>query len=344
MSRLKFVLSLFVLVVLFNGVGCVSTVNKKGENSQIVYKFKTLSIPVITEMLKENQSTSKSFNTYKSIAANQIIEESPNIKSVTRIIDMGGENHVLYPQVSPDGKFIIYSVYDKKSNSMNLWKKSVTGMGKTRLTKGRFFDIYPTLSKDGKYIFFSSNRAGVFNIWRIKVDGGGGLRRITSHRNNDFSPDVSPDGNLLVFHSYSPFDDQPQIWTCNINGTALTQMKVGKKPKWAPDGEKIMFIAKDTDDNWDIWSMSKEATETTQFSNGLNVKSACWTNDGQVLYSAENENAIKPNYDIWLNETQLTTNPSDDDCPMFDQKGQLFFRSNRGFSVDYWMTAEIDID
>jgi Tol biopolymer transport system component len=69
----------------------------------------------------------------------------------------------------------------------------------------------------------SSNRSGTFNIWRIKIDGGGGLTRITTHANRDFSPDLSPDGKQLVFHSYSPGDPTPQIWTCEINGTSLTQ-------------------------------------------------------------------------------------------------------------------------
>ncbi len=332
-----------ILLISFMLPGCVST--KKDINSKIVYKFKTLNIPMIIEMLSEDQRTQESYKTYKSIAADQVIEESPNVQSVTRVIDMGGKDHVLYPQISPDGSFVVYSKYEKKTGRMNLWKKNINGAGKTRLTNGKYFDIYPTVSDDSKYVFFSSNRAGNFNIWRIKINGAGGLRRVTSHRNNDYAPDISNDGKLLVFHSYSPFDSQPQIWTCTSEGTALTQMRIGKRPKWSHDDNHILYLAPGNEDGiYDIWTMTKEGTCTTQLSSGINVKSASWSPDGRILYSGKNENAIKPNYDIWIGKTQLTTNPSDDNFPMFDKKKRLFFRSNRGFSVDYWMTDPIVTD
>ena len=51
----------------------------------------------------------------------------------------------------------------------------------------------------------------------------------------------------------------------------------------------------------------------------------------------------KNNFDIWLmnadgsNLTQLTTNGSYDDLPVFDPNGKyIYFRSNRGGNWDIW--------
>ena len=58
----------------------------------------------------------------------------------------------------------------------------------------------------------------------------------------------------------------------------------------------------------------------------------------------------RPNFDIWTMNadgsevTQLTTNGSLDDHPVWDPKGRyIYFRSNRGGFLEIWRTDVQDI-
>lgn len=343
-------------------LACVENQNIRTSQGQ-TYNIKTVYIYEVYEEDIAKQTQEKASPTkFQAIAAESIIEESPNVKGVMRVTDFKKNRDITYPSISPNGDFIIFSLYEPKTKGINIWRKNVEGAGLTRLTKGPFIDIYPIVSKDGKYVYFSSNRSGTFNIWRIRITGGGGITRITTHGNRDFSPDISPDNSQLVFHSYSPGDPTPQIWTCNIDGTSLTQLRVGYRPKWSKDSKKILYLAPQEEKstsfgsygsysmykviagNYDIWEMDIDGTSTTQWSHGMDVVNASYAPNGQIICSAVNENSAKPNKDIWIGKTLLTTNPSDDDFPAFDSQGRLYFRSNRGFSWNFWRTTPIEFD
>jgi len=307
------------------------------------YKMKTVYIYEVSEKKAALTSAEKSIEKFEGIASDTIIEESPNIKGVTRITDFKTERSISYPTVSADGSFVVFSLYDPKVEGINIWKKNVMGGGLTRLTKGPYRDIYPTISNDGKHVYFSSDRAGNYNIWRINITGGGGITRITTHMNKDFAPNVSNDDTKIVFHSFSPGDIRPQIWTCRTNGTLPTQLRIGYQPKWSKDDRKILFIAShEKKDYNEIWEMNTDGTSTTQHTSGIKVINCNYAPNGQIVYSAINENIKSRTNDIWIGNTQITTNPSDDDYPSFDDQGRLFFRSNRGYSYDLWMTTIID--
>jgi len=344
-------------IVLIMGIilSLACTAKNQGSSGGSSHKTKTIYIYEILESkaAKQTSTRSSSVSRVRGIASESIIEESPNIKGVTRVTDFKGERDISYPTVSRDGSFIVFSLYDSKTKGVNIWKKNVNGQGLTRLTKGPYVDIYPIVSRDGKYVFFSSNRAGTYNIWRIKITGGGGLTRITTHRNRDFAPVQSFDGMRLAFHSYSVGDPTPQIWICRLDGTSLTQLRIGYRPKWSENGRKLLYLAPSEEgsssrssiyksNNYDVWEMDIDGTSTTQLSSGYDVFNADYTNSGKIIYSATNVNAKKKNKDIWIGKTQITTNPSDDDYPSFDDQGHLFFRSNRGYSWDYWKTEMIE--
>jgi Tol biopolymer transport system component len=335
-----------LLIYLFACTG--AQVNRSGGGFSSSKKVGTIYIYEVLENKAAQERMGNIVGKGKGIASDSIIEESPNVKGVMRCTDFKGERAIHYPSVSPDGSFVVFSIYDEKSKGINLWKKSVSGGGMTRLTKGTFVDIYPVVSRDGKSVYFSSNRSGTFNIWRISIAGGGGITRITTHRNRDFAPDPSYDGTKLLFHSYTPGDDQPQIWTCRTDGTQLTQLRVGYRPKWHKSDKKILFLGPiekqrgvRADFSYDLWEMNVDGTMTTQLSTGGGVVNACYGNDGRIIYSRINKSTKKPNYDIWIGRTQVTTNLSDDDFPMIDDQGKLYFRSSRGKSYDYWVTEPI---
>ena len=65
-----------------------------------------------------------------------------------------------------------------------------------QLTRNRATDANPTWSQDGRWIYFSSDRSGSFEVWRIAATGGD-PQRIT--RNGGYMARESADAEWLYF-------------------------------------------------------------------------------------------------------------------------------------------------
>lgn len=71
----------------------------------------------------------------------------------------------------------------------------------TQLTYDRGSTAFPVLSRDGKLLVYASDReSNHFSIWGQRI-GGGAPERITNHDSDDLTPDLSPDGTLVVYRS-----------------------------------------------------------------------------------------------------------------------------------------------
>src|ERR1041384_3170872 len=92
------------------------------------------------------------------------------------IEDMLAMQRVSDPQVSPDGKWVAFSVrdtdYDANKGRFDVWLAAVDGSSVTRLTTDPANDQTTQWSPDGKWIYFTSTRSGSAQVWRISPKGG----------------------------------------------------------------------------------------------------------------------------------------------------------------------------
>jgi dipeptidyl aminopeptidase/acylaminoacyl peptidase len=107
------------------------------------------------------------------------------------------------PQISPDGKWVAYTVstpdLDTNRSSSNIWLVPVAGGASMQLTQSGH-DSSPVWSPDGKTLAFLSSRDGNSQIYLLPLDGG--EARELSHLST--GADIvkwSPDGDTLAFTS-----------------------------------------------------------------------------------------------------------------------------------------------
>src|SRR5438094_499265 len=132
------------------------------------------------------------------------------------------------PQLSPDGKWVAYTVTEQslKDNrgTTRIWLADVaTGQGR-ELTAGPGSDRQPRWSPDGKTLAFVSTRQHGGQLWVLSLAGGearqvttlpdntnvdsvlldpagSGTRPLTTGRGADNTPRYSPDGKWLAYLS-----------------------------------------------------------------------------------------------------------------------------------------------
>src|SRR5882724_7026257 len=107
------------------------------------------------------------------------------------------------PQISPDGKKVVYVVTDvvKEENRTNsdLWVTSADGSGEPRqLTHSPKHDRHPRWSPDGKWIAFESLRDGPSQIFLLPIAGGEPVK-LTSLSTGGAQAIWAPDGKSLAF-------------------------------------------------------------------------------------------------------------------------------------------------
>ena len=118
--------------------------------------------------------------------------------------DLMKVQRVADPQLSPDGKWIAYTVtaVDKDGNSKNadIWIIPVTGGEARQLTRSPKTDDRPRWSPDSKAIAFVSTRDGSSQIHLLSVEGGE-AKKVTDIATEAGGVLFSPDGKRLLFSS-----------------------------------------------------------------------------------------------------------------------------------------------
>ena len=117
--------------------------------------------------------------------------------------DMIKMHRVAEPQISPDGKWVAYSVatpdMDANRNASNVWMVSTAGGAPQQLTQSGH-DSSPVWSPDGKTIAFVSSRSGDSQVYLLSLEGGE-AQKLTKLSTGADIVKWSPDGKTIAFTS-----------------------------------------------------------------------------------------------------------------------------------------------
>jgi Tol biopolymer transport system component len=149
----------------------------------------------------------------------------------------------LYPAVSPDGRYIVFSSNrETSSNVFNIWRMDIGGSNPKRLTTGSG-EFGCAVTPDSKWVVYSSVETfGKQMLWKIPIDGGDPVQlsnKITA------LPAISPDGKQVACIYWEGQLDSPfGIGVLPIEGGPLTKFfKLPEGPvRWTADGSAVTYI------------------------------------------------------------------------------------------------------
>src|SRR5262245_53998701 len=118
------------------------------------------------------------------------------------IDDMLAVQDVEAPQLSPDGKWVAYSVESvdvaKDESNKDIWMVPFAGGDAVRLTSSPKSESRPKWSPDGRYLAFLSGREGEKTQVYVLDRQGGEAQRLTSFAGGVSTLVWSPDGTRLA--------------------------------------------------------------------------------------------------------------------------------------------------
>jgi dipeptidyl aminopeptidase/acylaminoacyl peptidase len=117
--------------------------------------------------------------------------------------DLISMHRVAEPQVSPNGKWVAYTVatpdMEANRNASNIWVVATAGGAEIQLTRSGH-DSSPVWSPDGKSIAFLSSRSGDSQVYLLSTDGGE-AHPLTKLSTGADMVKWSPDGKTIAFTS-----------------------------------------------------------------------------------------------------------------------------------------------
>jgi dipeptidyl aminopeptidase/acylaminoacyl peptidase len=296
-----------------------------------------------------------------------------------QVDDLFRLKRVADPQISPNGKWVVYTVTtidDPKNNksSSNLWLASSDGKTRKQLTTTTKKDRQARWSPDGKSILFVSTRSGTPQLWIIDMDGGE-ARQLTTISTGVAEPSWSRDGKQIAFvsavwpeFSTMPFKESDKLNKDKIDEQQSSPVKVRVFKRlfyrhwddYVEDKRQHLFVLSYENGNAgeprDVTPGDYDAYPTsTTFSSSVDYT---FSPDGTYLvFTAppKTNEAWSTNYDIWRvtvdgkgkAENLTESNKAADSGPQFSANGKkLAWRaqSKTGYEADRWELMVMDCD
>jgi len=147
------------------------------------------------------------------------------------------------PSFSPDGRQLVVTLGGVDGN-LDIYVLDITSRETRRLTTHRAIDTEGTWSPDGRYIYFTSDRAGGPQVYRIAAKGGV-PERITFEGSYNARPRLSPDGErLAVVHNDGGNFRIGVVDLDNKNLLIVSKGRQDESPSFAPNSDSLIYATR----------------------------------------------------------------------------------------------------
>lgn len=267
--------------------------------------------------------------------------------------DMWALKRVSDPRISPDGKFVAYSLaaYSMAENKGNsdLWLIPVQGGAARQLTNFAGYDGHPRWSPDGSALAFLSSRSGSSQIFLLPMDGGE-PRQIGQIPSGVDDFEWTKDGRFLFVSSVYPGKSLEE--TARIDEGKEKDQATGRKfdallyrhwNHWRDGKRSHVFLM--SSDGADVRELTPGDFDTPPISLGGDLDYAL-SPDGGSLYFVRNADpvvAVSTNNDIFRvslaggEPERVSEGRGNDNSPAFSPDGRHFAylsMKREGFEAD----------
>lgn len=208
----------------------------------------------------------------------------------TRSLLLGGETVAVSPDVSADGRRLVYMAPLPLAGDFGIFIANADGTNARLLLSSLSADLgSPALSPDGSRVAFVKHFAPERSeIWVIGADGSGERRITLSPEGGTLVhgyPAWSPDGQRLAFSMGQP--GNVHLATTLVAGgaiTPVTQTTVSDiEPSWSPDGARIVFARTATPAQSDLRVVTIATGLDVVLITGMNAHMPAWSPRDDVI-------------------------------------------------------------
>jgi Tol biopolymer transport system component len=153
----------------------------------------------------------------------------------------------LLPALSPDGTRVVVFANDQQRD---LWLWDLRRATLTRLTSTPGVDVVQVWTPDSRRLIFTSERAGVRNLYWQAADGAGAVEPLIESPHTQYPTGVSPDGRRLIFAEEFPTTAN-DVMAIELDATRrvtpLVQSPfIEQNGGISPDGRWLVYEANDS--------------------------------------------------------------------------------------------------
>jgi TolB protein len=147
------------------------------------------------------------------------------------------------PSFSPDGRKLVVTLGGVEGN-LDIYVLDINSRQSTRLTTHRAIDTEGTWSPDGRHIYFTSDRSGGPQIYRVSATGGT-PERVTFEGSYNARPRLSLDGKrLAMVHNDR---GNYRIAVMSLERKDLLVLSTGRQdesPSFAPNSDILIYATR----------------------------------------------------------------------------------------------------
>jgi len=148
------------------------------------------------------------------------------------------------PSYSPDGKKLLLTLSGSNGN-LDIYVLDLGTQQLTRLTDDQSIDTEAVFAPDGSTIYFTSDRSGNPQIYRLTLGSNERPRRVTFQGAYNARPRVSPDGKQLAL--LTQVEGSYRIGVQDLASGNLNVLSKGRQeesPSFAPNGAMLIFAGR----------------------------------------------------------------------------------------------------